>query len=170
MTNLPILKYGNPILHQVSEVIENIDQSIIDLAKKMIETMHAAPGVGLAAPQVGIGKRLITVDLSVGKDPSQIIILINPEIKVEEGEEVLEEGCLSLPGISEKIPRPAKILIRGLDLEGKEKEFEASNILARTFCHEIDHLNGKFIIDRLSPLKRNLFKRKIRRQIKAGVW
>ncbi len=170
MEILPILKYGDKVLHQISEPIKDINQTIVDLAQKMIETMHSAPGIGLAAPQVGISKRIITVDLSVGKDPKQLIILINPEIQIEEGEEVLEEGCLSLPGISENVVRPSKILVRGFDLEGKEKEIEALGLLARVFCHEVDHLNGKFIIDRLSPLKRSLLKRKIIKQIKSGKW
>ena len=170
MKILPILKYGEEILHRVSEPVTEINQSIIDLAYKMIETMHSAPGIGLAGPQVGVGKRIITVDLSVGKDPNELFVLINPEIKLKEGEEILEEGCLSLPGISEKIIRPSKIIVTGLDLEGKEKEIEASGLLARVFCHEVDHLNGKFIIDRLSPLKRSLLKRKIIKQIKTGKW
>ncbi len=170
MKVLPILKYGDEILHKKSEVVKDIDELIVDLAHKMVQTMHAAPGIGLAAPQVGVGKRIITVDLSVGKNPSQLIILINPEIIEEEGEEILEEGCLSLPGISENVARPSRILVRGIDLNGKEKEIEATGILARAFCHEVDHLNGKFFIDRLSYLKRNLIKKKILKQIKEGKW
>lgn len=170
MKVLPILKYGDEILHRKSEPINNINDAIIELAQKMVQTMHSAPGIGLAAPQVGVSKRLITIDLSVGKDPSKLIILINPEILEEEGEEILEEGCLSLPGISENVPRPSKILVRGIDLKEKERTIEASGILARAFCHEVDHLNGKFFIDRLSYLKRSLIKRKILKQIKEGKW
>ncbi|MCP2520024.1 peptide deformylase [Candidatus Aminicenantes bacterium AC-335-A11] len=170
MKVLPILKYGNEILHRKAEPINNINEAIVELAQKMVQTMHAAPGIGLAAPQVGVGKRLITIDLSVGKDPSKLIILINPEILEEEGEEILEEGCLSLPGISENVARPSKILVKGIDLDGKERKIEAFGILARAFCHEVDHLNGKFFIDRLSYLKRNLIKRKILKQIKEGKW
>ena len=170
MKILPILKYGDEILHKKSEPINNINEAIIELAHKMVETMHAAPGIGLAAPQVGVGKRLITIDLSVGKDPSELIILINPEILEEDGKEILEEGCLSLPGISENVPRPSKILVKGIDLDGKERKIEASGILARAFCHEVDHLNGKFFIDHLSYLKKNLIKRKILKQIKEGKW
>ncbi|HEX9902164.1 MAG TPA: peptide deformylase [Acidobacteriota bacterium] len=159
----PIKTFGEPVLSKVSEPIRTIDAFIVELAKDMVLTMHQAPGLGLSAPQVNVGRRLITVDLSVGQNPQELIILINPEIKEQEGEIVAEEGCLSVPGIFEKVTRPARVVVTGLDLEGREKAYEAQELLARVFCHEIDHLNGKLFIERLSPLKRQLLKRKLRK-------
>ncbi len=154
---------GDPVLNQVARKVEKIDQEIRDLARDMIETMHDAPGVGLAAPQVNVSCRLITVDLSIGKNKEELIVLVNPEVVEKAGSIVAEEGCLSVPGISEKVSRPAKIKVKGLDLEGEEKVYEAEELLARAFCHEIDHLEGKLFIDRLSPLKKQLVKRKLRK-------
>jgi peptide deformylase len=122
--------------------------------------MHAAPGIGLSAPQIDAPVRLITVDLSVGEDRDQLHVVINPEIAAREGLCVREEGCLSIPDIYEKISRPQKIVLKGLDLNGREVEFEAADLLARAFCHEIDHLDGRLFIDLLSPLKRSLIKKK----------
>lgn len=154
---------GDPVLNQVARKVEKIDQEIRDLAKDMIETMHEAPGVGLAAPQVNVSCRLITLDLSIGKNKQELIVLVNPEIVEKAGSIVAEEGCLSVPGISEKVSRPAKVKVKGLDLEGEEKVYEAEELLARAFCHEIDHLEGKLFIDRLSPLKKQMVKRKLRK-------
>jgi len=164
MAILEIVKYGNPVLTRKSKLIETIDQEILDLAGNMILTMHAAPGIGLAAPQVNISKRLITVDLSVGESPDDLIILINPEFLETEGEAISEEGCLSVPGIQEKVKRPARVLIRGIDLQGREKIIEAQGLLARVFCHEIDHINGKLFIENLSPLKKALIKKKLKKE------
>jgi peptide deformylase len=130
----------------------------------MILTMHAAPGIGLAAPQVSVSKRVITVDLSVGENPDDLIVLVNPEFVVTEGEEVGEEGCLSVPGVHENVRRPARVRVKGLDLEGKERVVEAEGQLARVFCHEIDHINGRLFIDKLSPLKKALVKKKLRKE------
>jgi peptide deformylase len=159
----PIKTYGEPVLSRVSEPVRNIDAFIVELAKDMVLTMHQAPGLGLSAPQVNVGRRLITVDLSVGQNPQELIILVNPEIKEQEGEIVAEEGCLSVPGIFEKVNRPSRVAVIGLDLEGREKAYEAQELLARVLCHEIDHLNGKLFIERLSPLKRQLLKRKLKK-------
>ena len=159
----PIKTFGHKSLSEVSEPIRNIDAFIVELAKDMVLTMHQAPGLGLSAPQVNVGRRLITVDLSVGQNPQELIILVNPEIKEQEGKIVAEEGCLSVPGIFEKVTRPGRVVVTGLDLEGQEKAYEAQALLARVFCHEIDHLNGKLFIERLSPLKRQLLKRKLRK-------
>jgi len=141
--------------------VAEINQEIFDLARDMILTMHAAPGLGLAAPQVDVSKRLITVDLSIGEKPEDLIVLANPELIEAEGEEIGEEGCLSVPGIQEKVRRPARVLVRGIDLQGKTKEIEAEKLLARVFCHEIDHLNGKLFFENLSPLKRSLVRKKL---------
>jgi peptide deformylase len=163
LTILEILTLGHPVLVQKAKEIDNIDQDIIDLAENMVLTMHAAPGLGLAAPQVNHSRRLITVDLSIGEKSESLLVLINPELTDKEGEEVLEEGCLSVPGINEKVARPYRVCIKGTDLEGKEKVIEAEGLLARVLCHEIDHINGKLFIDHLSPLKRNLIKKKMKK-------
>ncbi|MGQ9673277.1 MAG: peptide deformylase [Candidatus Aminicenantales bacterium] len=168
MARLSIVTYGHPVLSQKAEPIKSIDDEIVELARNMVETMHAAPGIGLAAPQVNVSKRLITVDLSVGEKPDQLLILINPEFLETEGESVAEEGCLSVPGIQEKVKRPARVRIRGIDLQGKERILEAEGLLARVFCHEIDHINGKLFIENLSPLKRSLIKKKLKKDQQAG--
>jgi len=168
MAVLEILKFGHPILTKRAAPVEKIDGEIIELAQNMVETMYSAPGLGLSAPQVNVSKRLITVDLSAGENKDDLIILINPEILHKEGKVVQEEGCLSVPKIFEKIARPSKVVVRGLDLKGKEKIIEAQDLLARVFCHEIDHLNGKLFIEWLSPLKKNLVKKKLKKQVEAG--
>jgi peptide deformylase len=163
LTILEIITLGHPVLVQRAKEIDNIDQNIIDLAENMILTMHAAPGIGLAAPQVNHSRRLITVDLSIGEKSESLFVLINPELSDEEGEDVLEEGCLSVPGINEKVTRPYRVCVKGIDLGGKEKIIEAEGLLARVLCHEIDHINGKLFIEHLSPLKRNLIKKKMKK-------
>ncbi|MEE8377247.1 MAG: peptide deformylase [Candidatus Aminicenantaceae bacterium] len=160
LTVLEIVTYGHPVLLKKAEVIKSINQDILDLAEKMVYTMHSAPGLGLAAPQVNQSVRLITTDLSVGEKNEDLIILINPEILSHEGEQIMEEGCLSVPGINEKVTRPNKITIKGIDLQEKEREIEAEGLLARILCHEIDHINGKLFISHLSPLKRRLIRKK----------
>jgi len=158
-----IVKIGADILASKSAAIDIIDDDIRALARDMVETMHAAPGIGLSAPQVDTGVRLITVDLSIGENPDDLFVLINPEITLQEGSCVREEGCLSVPDVWEKVTRPQKVTVRGLDLEGREKSIEAQDLLARAFCHEIDHLDGKLFVDRLSPLKRGLIRKKFKK-------
>ena len=158
-----ILKVGHPMLAKQAEPVAAIDEDIRALARDMVETVHAAPGLGLAAPQVNVGKRIIVVDLSVGENPEDLTVLVNPEILSEEGEVVCEEGCLSVPDIQEKVKRPARVRVKGRDLEAREKVIEAEDLLARVFCHEIDHLDGKLFIDKLSPLKRSLVRKKLRK-------
>jgi len=166
---LQIMVYGTPVLHQKAEEIKDINADILSLARAMVATMHSAPGIGLAAPQVNRGIRLITVDLSVGEKENELIVLLNPEILHRDGSAVMEEGCLSVPDINDKVIRPQHVVIKGLDLNGNERTIEAEGLQARVFCHEIDHLNGKLFIDHLSPLKRNLAKKKLRKQLeKAG--
>ncbi len=155
--------WGDPVLHKPSERVEDIDSSIVELVEKMINIMHENLGIGLAAPQVGIGKRIIVVDPFMGEKPEEIITLLNPEIIEKEGEAIREEGCLSIPQIREEVKRPYKVLVKGITLDGKEKEIEAEDLHARIFCHEIDHLNGKFFIDHLSPLKRRIIKNKLKK-------
>ncbi|MBP7870210.1 MAG: peptide deformylase [Candidatus Saccharicenans sp.] len=164
MAILEILKVGHPLLAQKAIPVENINQEIVDLARDMVETMYRAPGVGLAAPQVNRGIRLITVDLSVGENKDELFILINPEIVEESGKITAEEGCLSVPGIYEKLERPERVVVRGYDFNGREITIEARDLLARAFAHEIDHLDGKLFIDRLSPLKKSLIKNRIKKE------
>lgn len=158
-----IVTYGHPVLENLAEPVSQIDGKIIDLARDMILTMHSAPGIGLAAPQVNVSRRVITVDLSVGENPADLIILVNPELLETEGKEVSEEGCLSVPGIHENVRRPARVRIKGLDLEGKERVLDATGLLARVFCHEIDHINGRLFIEHLSPFKKALVKKKLKK-------
>jgi peptide deformylase len=160
---LKIRYWGDPVLHNPSEEVENIDSEILRLVEKMIDTMHKNLGVGLAAPQVGIGKRIIVVDPFMGEKPEEIISLVNPIIIEKDGESIREEGCLSIPQIREEVKRPYRVLVKGITLEGKEREIEAEDLLARIFCHEIDHLNGKFFIDHLSPLKRRIIKNRLKK-------
>jgi peptide deformylase len=158
---LEIVTIGNPVLSRKAEMIKNIDEKVRNLARSMTKTMHAAPGIGLAAPQVNQGIQLITVDLSIGENNSDLIILANPEILHQEGSSILEEGCLSVPGINEKVTRPFRVVVKGIDLEGNERIIEAEDLLARVFCHEVDHINGKLFIDRLSHLKKSLVRKKL---------
>jgi peptide deformylase len=150
--------------------VATIDDSIRRLFDDMVATMYAAPGIGLAAPQIGVGLRAIVIDLSVGEDPGQLIKLVNPEFVEREGEQREEEGCLSIPGYGGAPVRPARVVVKGLDPEGKERVYTATELLARAFCHEIDHVDGLVFVDRLTPLKRDLMKRKLRKRARAGDW
>src|SRR5512138_1506681 len=163
-----ILIIGDPILTRKSERVDEITEDIVRLARDMVETVHAAPGVGLAAPQVGINKRLIVVDISVGEDKESLHVLINPEIVTAEGEAICEEGCLSVPDIKEKVARPYKVLVRGTDIKGRTVEIEGEDLLARALCHEIDHLDGILFVEKLSALKRTLIRKKLRKNAEAA--
>jgi peptide deformylase len=167
---LPILKYGATELKTVSKPVDCFDGALEKIAHNMIETMYAAPGIGLAAPQVGLNIRLATIDLSVGEDAAQLITICNPEIVSVEGEQKSEEGCLSIPDFTDTIVRPGRMVVQGLNVRGEQVRIEAEGLLARCFSHEIDHLNGIFFIDRLSALKRNLIKNKIKKLTKSGEW
>jgi len=164
----PIVRYGDPVLHAPSAPVETIDDSIRALFDDMIATMYAAPGIGLAAPQIGVPLRVIVIDLSVGEDPAQVIRLVNPEFVEREGEQKHEEGCLSIPGYAGSPARPERVTVRGLDPDGQERVYAATELLARAFCHEIDHVDGLVFVDRLSPLKRDLMKRKLRKKAREG--
>jgi len=169
MPELPILLYPDPVLRETCQNVEEIDERIRVLAADMVETVHAAPGVGLAASQVGERVRLIVVDLSLGEDPAQLHILVNPEIVSTEGEEVeASEGCLSFPDIFEIIKRPARVRVRALSPEGKEIFLNGQDHLGRVLLHEIEHLDGKLFVDRLSRLKRELIKRRIKKRSKPA--
>ncbi len=166
----PILKYGAPELETKSPSITRFDEEIKTLAEDMLETMYAAPGVGLAAPQVGVNLRLMVIDITGGEEQGHQIVFTNPEITEEEGTEEAEEGCLSIPGFTAVVERPSKVHVVGQDLEGNPQELDAEGILARALCHEIDHLDGILYLDRTSVLKRDLIKRKIRKLVRAGEW
>jgi peptide deformylase len=166
----PIVKYGHPVLHAPAAPVETIDDRIRSLLDDMVETMYEAPGIGLAAPQIAVPLRVIVIDLSVGEQPGQLIKLINPEFLLREGEQREEEGCLSIPKYYGSPIRPARVRVRGLDPEGRTQEYEGTELLARAFCHEIDHIDGLLFVDRLSPLKRDLMKKKLRKRIKSQDW
>ena len=168
MAICPIVRYGDPVLHGPAEPVEEIDDSVRTLLSDMVQTMYAAPGIGLAAPQIGVPLRVIVIDLSVGEDPSQMIQLINPEFLERDGQQSEEEGCLSVPGYGGTPARPARVKVKGLDPEGNERVYEATELLARAFCHELDHLEGLVFVDRLSPLKRDLMKRRLRKRVREG--
>ena len=164
----PIVRYGDPVLHGPSAKVDRIDDEIRVLLRDMVETMYAAPGIGLAAPQLGVPLRVIVIDLSVGERPGELIQLVNPELVEREGEQRHEEGCLSIPGYGGSPTRPERVVVRGLDPEGNEKTYTGAELLARAFCHEIDHIDGLVFVDRLSPLKRDLMKRKLRKRAREG--
>jgi peptide deformylase len=168
----PIVKWGTPVLHAPSSPVAEVDDAVRALLKDMVDTMYAAPGIGLAAPQIGVALRVIVVDLSVGADPRQLIQLVNPQFVLREGEQKHEEGCLSIPGYGGSPVRPARVVVRGLDAQGHEQSHEGTELLARAFCHEIDHIDGLLFVDRLSPLTRDLMRRKLRKRVrdKDGDW
>lgn len=166
----PILKFGAPELQRESEPVETFDGKLRDLARDLLETMYAAPGIGLAAPQVGVNLRLLVVDISAGEEKGNQIVLVNPEILEQEGEQKGEEGCLSIPGFTAMVERPQRIRIAGQDTRGHRVEMEAQDLLARALCHEVDHLDGVLYLDRISFFKRDLIKRKIRKLIRSGDW
>ena len=165
-----ILKYSAPELAKVSEPLTKFPDSLEELARDMVQTMYAAPGVGLAAPQIALNIRLIVIDTSSGEDPKGLVVMANPEMLEQEGEQHEEEGCLSVPGYHGVVVRPGWVKVRGRDLKGNEFTIESTDLLARAFCHEIDHLDGKLFIERLGILKRDLIKRKIKKQIRQGTW
>ncbi|PYX35695.1 MAG: peptide deformylase [Acidobacteria bacterium] len=166
----PIVKFGNPVLEKPAERVSNFDGELKKLVEDMFESMYAAHGVGLAAPQVGIAKRLAVIDITFKEDPDAKLVLINPEIIHTEGRHTQNEGCLSIPEFREPVMRPRKVTVRAQDIHGKFFEKTGEELLARAFVHETDHLNGKLYIHHLSALKRDMIKRKIRKLMKAGEW
>ncbi len=166
----PITKYGAPVLEKPARAITDFDAELAALVEDMFESMYAAQGVGLAAPQIGLGLRLAVVDVSLGKNPEARIVLANPEIIHAEGEQREEEGCLSLPGYRGYVQRPQFVTIRAQNASGDEFEMRSEGLLARAFCHETDHLNGTLFLSYLSMLKRDMIRRKIRKRAKAGDW
>lgn len=166
MAILPIRLYPDPVLRVKCRAVRAEELGTPKLAKlaaDMIETMHAAPGIGLAAPQVGVELRVAVVDLSVGEDPAQVHVLVNPEILEPQGSEIDVEGCLSLPGLTDKVERPARVRLRAVDAEGRPVELPAEDWLARALCHEVDHLDGVLFTDRLRGLRRERMRRQLKR-------
>lgn len=167
---LNVVKYGDPILTKRAEVVADFDERLHKLVDDMFETMYGAPGVGLAAPQVGVLKRLFVMDCSSGKDKKQKVVLVNPVIETEEGEQIGDEGCLSFPGMFLEIKRPQRVVVRAREIDGSEITLDVMDLEARCVSHETDHLDGELFINYLSPLKRDLTKRKIKKRMKQGDW
>jgi peptide deformylase len=166
----PIVKYGDPILEKQTPLVKNFDAELEQLTEDMFASMYAAQGVGLAAPQIGLGLRLAVVDVTSGKNPEARIVLANPEVIHFEGEKREEEGCLSIPGFRGYVVRPQFVTVKAQDVKGESFEIRGEDLLARAFCHEIDHLHGILFIQHLSMLKRDLIKRKIKKLRKQGEW
>jgi peptide deformylase len=166
----PIVKFGDPVLEKPTEPVTSFDDELKKLVADMFESMYAAHGVGLAAPQIGISKRLAVVDVTFKEDPGAKLVLINPEIIQKEGRQRGTEGCLSIPEFREEVTRAKTVTVRAQDLTGKFFEQTGEDLLARAFLHETDHLYGKLYISHISALKRDLIKRKIKKLVKAGEW
>lgn len=166
----PIVKLGNTVLEKPTEKVSAFDDRLRKLAEDMFESMYAAHGVGLAAPQIGIAMRMAVVDVTFKEDPAQKLVLVNPEIIRTEGKQNGTEGCLSIPEFREKVTRPQRVTVRAQDLSGSFFELTGEDLLARALMHETDHLNGKLFIAHVSALKRDLIRRKVRKLARAGQW
>jgi peptide deformylase len=166
----PILRYGERSLHQQASDVVTFDGELERLVDDMIETMYAAPGIGLAATQIGVPLRVFVVDTSVGRKASDLIVMVNPQFVERDGMQLEEEGCLSVPGFNATVVRPARAVIRGLDRTGMEQTIDGKDLLARAFQHEMDHLDGKMFIDRLRGIKKDLIVRKIQKLKRGGRW
>ena len=166
----PILRLGESILNEAARPVDVITPEIEKLIDDMIETMYAAPGIGLAAPQVGIPLRIFVLDLSVGRDPAALHVMINPEFVERDGMQLEEEGCLSLPGFTATVARPQRVVVKGLNRQGDEHQLEGTGLMARALQHEVDHLNGCLFVDRLRGISKELIVRKIKKLSKAGKW
>ena len=166
----PILKYGDQILHEPAKAVDRFTPDVDRLIGDMIETMYAAPGIGLAAPQVGVSLRIVVIDLSIGRDPSGLLVMVNPEFVERDGMQLEEEGCLSVPGFNATVVRPQRAVIKALDRAGTTFDHEGTGLLARAFQHEMDHLDGKLFVDCLRGIKRDLIVRRIRKLTRAGKW
>jgi peptide deformylase len=166
----PILRYGQTALTTKAEPVQTFDAELARLIDDMIETMYAAPGIGLAAPQIGVPLRVSVIDLSVGKRGGELITLVNPEFVDRDGMQLEDEGCLSVPGFTATVARPARAVVRAQDRTGRVHEVEGTGLLARALQHEIDHLDGVLFLDRLRGIKRELIVRKIRKLNRTGQW
>jgi peptide deformylase len=167
---LPICKYGDDVLRRPTAPVTDFDDALQKLIDDMVETMYAAPGVGLAANQVGVSKRLMVIDLSVGKRPQELHVFINAEIVERLGQITEDEGCLSIPDFTETVTRPERVKVRYLDRNGEQREMWGEGLMARALCHETDHLNGNLFIDHLRGFKKDRILKKIQKLAKAGMW
>jgi peptide deformylase len=166
----PILRYGDQVLHTPAAPVDAVTPEVGQLIGDMIDTMYAAPGIGLAAPQIGVALRIFVVDISVGRDPHGLIVMVNPEFVSRGGMQLEEEGCLSVPGFNATVVRPERARVRGLDRHGVPHEREGTDLLARAFQHEMDHLDGTLFVDRLRGIKRDLIVRRIKKLSRDGKW
>jgi peptide deformylase len=166
----PILKYGDSLLHEPAALVDAITPDIERIIDDMIDTMYAAPGIGLAAPQIGVASRIFVVDVSAGRDPSGLLVFVNPEFVERDGMQLEEEGCLSVPGFNATVVRPARAVVKGLARDGQEHQHDATGLLARAFQHEMDHLDGQLFVDRLRGIKRDLIVRRIKKLQRSGKW
>lgn len=166
----PILRYGADALHQPADPVKEITSEIEQLVDDMIQTMYAAPGIGLAATQIGVPLRIFVVDVSVGRNPADLLTFINPEFVERDGMQLEEEGCLSVPGFNATVARPARAVVKGLDRDGTERTVEGTGLLARAFQHEMDHLEGMVFVDRLRGIQKDLIVRRIKKLTRAGKW
>ena len=166
----PIVRYGDPVLHRPARDVDAVTTDIGTLIDDMIDTMYAASGIGLAAPQIGVDLRIFVTDVSAGRNPDDLVVMINPELASQEGLQHEEEGCLSLPGFEAVVPRPERAVVRGLDREGRPCEAAGAGLAARAFQHELDHLDGSLFPDRLRGIRRDLIVRRIRKLRRSRKW
>jgi peptide deformylase len=166
----PILRYGETALHTRARPVESFDDNLQTLLRDMTETMYAAPGIGLAAPQIGVPLRIVVIDITVGKKSGELHELVNPEIVTCEGLQMEEEGCLSLPGFNATVVRPNRVVVQGMDRNGNPKTIEGNGLLARALQHEMDHLDGTLYVDRLRGIKRDVIVRKVQKLRRSGKW
>jgi peptide deformylase len=166
----PILRYGEAALQQTATAVETVSPEIVSLIDDMIETMYAAPGIGLAAPQIGVPLRVFVIDITAGRDPGSLVTFVNPEWVEREGMQLEEEGCLSLPGFTATVARPERVVVRGLNRAGEPQVLEGTGLLARAYQHEMDHLDGRLFTDRLRGIQRDLIVRKIKKLARNGQW
>ena len=166
----PILKFGDTPLQAHAADVGELTSDVQKLIDDMIETMYAAPGIGLAAPQIGVSLRIFVIDLSLGRKPEELMVFVNPEFVELEGMQLEEEGCLSIPGFNATVARPMRAVIRGLDRQSTMRTIDGAELLARAFQHEMDHLDGKLFLDRVRGIKRDLIVKKIRKLSRAGKW
>jgi peptide deformylase len=166
----PILKFGDSTLHGPAAEVNEVNAGVQKIVDDMIDTMYAAPGIGLAAPQVGVPLRIFVIDVSLGHNAGELRVFINPTFVEREGMQLEEEGCLSVPGFNATLARPSRVVVKGLDRDGQEQVVEATGLLARCFQHEMDHLEGTVFVDRLKGLQKDLIVRKIKKLSRVGKW
>jgi peptide deformylase len=166
----PLLRHGAPVLPRRADAVASVTPEIQTVIDDLVQTMYAAPGIGLAAPQIGVPFRIFVVDVTAGRSTGELIVLVNPEFVERDGMQVEDEGCLSVPGFNASVVRPGRVVVRGLDRQGVERTVEATGLLARAFQHEMDHLDGTLFIDRLRGIKRDLIVRRIQKLKRSGKW